>query len=90
MFVGADAYIGPYNMLCMDISWLGIPEMSRNGIDAVCPQLRVVHSSEAKAIGPVAILRPKRASNKIARVSAQYGASPSASFCLLFLAQQKK
>ena len=27
---------------------------------------------------------------KTARVSAQYGASPSDSFCLLFLAQQKK
>ena len=33
----ADVGIGPYNMLCMDISWLGIPEMSRTEIDAVCP-----------------------------------------------------
>ena len=72
-----------------------IPEMSRTEIDAVCPQMRVVHSSEPKAIGMVAILRPKRAfrprsGQKIARVSAQYNASPSASFCLLFLARQKK
>ena len=28
-----------------------IPEMSRNGIDAVCPQMRVVHSLQPKAIG---------------------------------------
>ena len=72
-----------------------IPEMSRTEIDAVYRQLCVVHLSEAKAIGKIAILRPKRAfrprsGQKIARVSAQYGASPSASFCLLFLAQQKK
>ena len=67
-----------------------IPEMGRTEIDAVCPQVRVVHSAEPKAIGKVAALRPKRASNKFARVSAQYNASPGASFCLLFLAQQKK
>ena len=67
-----------------------IPEMSKTEIDAVCPQMRVVYSSEPKAIGTVAILRPKRALNKIARVSAQYKPRPSASFCLLFLAQQKK
>ena len=28
--------IGPYNMLCMDISWSSIPEMSRTEIDTVC------------------------------------------------------
>ena len=28
--------IGSYNMLCMDISWLGIPEMSSTEIDVVC------------------------------------------------------
>ena len=72
-----------------------IPEMSRSEIDAVCPQMRVVHSSEPKAIGKVAALRPKRAfrprsGQKLARVSAQYKPRPSASFCLLFLAQQKK
>ena len=44
---------------------------------AVCPQMRVVHLPEPKAIGIVAILRPKRAfrprsGQKIARVSAQY------------------
>ena len=69
--------------------------MSGSEIDAVCPQMCVVHSSEPKAIGMVAILRPKRAfrprsGQKIARGSAQYDASPSASFCLLFLARQKK
>ena len=57
----ADVGIGPYNMLCMDISWLGIPEMSRTEIDAVYRQLCVVHLSEAKAIGKIASLRPKRA-----------------------------
>ena len=35
-FVGADAHIGPTS----------IPEMSRIEIDAVCPKMRVVHSSE--------------------------------------------
>ena len=38
-----------------------IPEMSRTEIDAVCLQLRVVHSSALKTIGMVAILRPNRA-----------------------------
>ncbi len=42
----ADVGISPYNMLCMDISWLGIPEMSRSEIDVVCPQMRVVHLPE--------------------------------------------
>ena len=56
---------------------------------------RPVSKIELKAIGKVTVLRPKRAfrprsGQKFARVSAQYSASPSASFCLLFLAQQKK
>ena len=38
-----------------------MPEMSRTEIDAVYRQLCVVHLSEAKAIGKIAILRPKRA-----------------------------
>ena len=54
--------------------------MSRTEIIAVYPQPRVVHSSEPKAIGMVAILRPKRAfrprsGQKTARGSAQYNAS---------------
>ncbi len=63
--------------------------MSRNGIDAVCPQMRVVHLPEPKAIGIVAILRPKRAfrprsGQKIARVSTQYSASPAPLFAYFF------
>ena len=42
-------------------NWLSIPEMSRTEIDAVCPQMRVVHLPELKAIGTVTILRPNRA-----------------------------
>ena len=34
--------------------------MSRTEIDAVCPQLRVVHLSELKAIGKITILCPLR------------------------------
>ncbi len=44
---------------------------------------------ENSNFAPVRAFRP-RSGQKFARVSAQYGASPSASFCLLFLAQQKK
>ena len=66
-----------------------IPEMRRNGIIAVCPQPRVVHSSEPKAIGKITILRPNRAfrprsGQKIARVSAQYNASPAHLFAYFF------
>ena len=41
-----------------------IPEMSRTEIDAVCPQMRVVHLPEPKAIRMVTVLRPNRALNK--------------------------
>ena len=41
--------------------WPSIPEMSRTEIIAVYSQMRVVHLPEPKAIGTVAILRPKRA-----------------------------
>ena len=68
--------------------------MSRTEIDTVCPQMRVVHSSEPKAIGKMAILRPNRAfgprsGQKIARVSAQYNASPSASFLPILFWQDR-
>ena len=84
-FVGADAHIGPSS----------IPEMSRIEIDAVCPQMCVVHSSEPKSIGKVAALRPNRAfrprsGQKLARVSAQYNASPSASFLPVLFGQGRK
>ena len=63
--------------------------MSRTEIDAVCPQMRVVHLPEPKAIGMVTVLRPKRAfrprsGQKIARVSAQYNASPAHLFAYFF------
>ena len=52
-----------------------IPEMIRIEIDAICPHLRVVHSSEAKAIGKVANLRPSgrsgRGAAKNSRASAR-------------------
>ncbi len=51
-FVGADAHIGPPP---------SIPEMSRIEIAPDCRFLSVVHLPEPKAIGIVAILRPKRA-----------------------------
>ena len=75
--------------------WPSIPEMSRTEIDAVCPHLRVVHSSEAKAIGMVAILRPKRAfrprsGQKLARVSAQYEARPAPLFSPFFSGKAEK
>ena len=41
-----------------------IPEMSRTEIIAGCPQMRVVHLPELKAIGEVTNLRPNRASKK--------------------------
>ena len=68
--------------------------MSRNGIDAVCPQMRVVHSSEPKAIGKITILRPNRAfrprrGQKIARVNAQYNASPAPLFAYFFWRSRK-
>ena len=63
--------------------------MSRNEIDTVHPQLRVVHFPAEKTIGNIAILRPNRAfrprsGQKIARVSAQYNASSSALFAYFF------
>ena len=66
-----------YTPMVQNRNWPSIPKMSRNGIDSVCPQMRVVHSSEPKAIGKMAILRPNRAfrprsGQRIARVSAQY------------------
>ena len=75
--------------------WPSIPEMRRNGIIAVCPRLRVVHLSEAKTIGMVAILRPKRAfrprsGQKIARVSAQNDASPAPLFSPFFSGKTEK
>ena len=68
--------------------------MSRREVDAVCPQMRVVHLSEPSAIGMVAILRPKRAfrprsGQKFARVSAQYGASPAPLFAYFFWRNRK-
>ena len=71
-----------------------IPEMSRTEVDAVCPQLRVVHLPEPKAIGTVAILRPKRAfrprsGQKFARVSAQYSASSAHLFAYFFWQDRK-
>ena len=68
--------------------------MSRTEIGAVCPHLRVVHLSEAKAIGKIAILRPKRAfrprsGQKFARVSAQYNASPAHLFAYFFWRNRK-
>ena len=74
--------------------WPSIPEMSRTEIIAVCPQMRVVHLSEPKAIGTVAILRPKRAfrprsGQKIARVSAQYSVSQAHLFAYFFWQDRK-
>ena len=68
--------------------------MSRTEIDAVCPQMRVVHLPEPKAIGMVAILRPKRAfrprsGQKFARGSAQYGAPPALLFAYFFWQDRK-
>ena len=63
--------------------------MSRTEIDAVCPHLRVVHLSAPEAIGMVTVLRPNRASNKIARVSAQYNASPAPLFAYFFWRSRK-
>ena len=74
---------------CTSARRLGIPEMSRTEIDAVCPQMRVEHLPEPKAIGNVSALRPKRAfrprsGQKIARVSAQYDASTAHLFASFF------
>ena len=63
--------------------------MSRIEIDAVCPKMRVVHLPELKAIGRVKNLRPP-GREKIARVSAQYNASPSASFLPVLFWQGRK
>ena len=68
--------------------------MSRTKIVAVCPHLRVVHLPEPKAIGIVAILRPKRAfrprsGQKFARGSAQYGAPPAPLFAYFFWQDRK-
>ena len=52
-----------------------IPEMSRTEIDAVCPQMRVVHLPEPKAIRMVTVLRPSgrsgRGAAKNSRASAR-------------------
>ncbi len=67
-----------------------IPEMSRTEIDAVCLQLRVVHSSALKTIGMVAILRPNRAL-KNSRASARNITRPRRLFSPhSFLARQKR
>ena len=55
--------------------WPSIPEMSRTEIDAVCPQMRVVHLPEPKAIRMVTVLRPSgrsgRGAAKKSRASAR-------------------
>ena len=85
----------PLQSVMQNRNKLSIPEMSRNGIDAVCPQMRVVHSSEPKAIGKITILRPNRAfrprsGQKIARVSAQYNASSAPLFSPFFSGKTEK
>ena len=68
--------------------------MSGTEIIAGCPQMRVVHLPEPKAIGIVAILRPNRAfrprsGQKIARGSAQYNASQAHLFAYFFWQDRK-
>ena len=79
----------PLQSVMQNRNKLSIPEMIKTEIDAVCPQMRVVHSSEPKAIGKITILRPNRAfrprsGQKFARVSAQYNASPAPLFAYFF------
>ena len=55
--------------------WPSIPEMSRTEVDAVCPQMRVVHSLQPKAIGKEKICarrgRSGRGAAKKSRASAR-------------------
>ena len=71
-----------------------IPEMSRNGIIAVCPKIRVVHLAEPKAIGKTAILRPNRAfrprNGQKPRASARNMAHLQASLFAYFFWQNRK
>ena len=84
----------PLQSVMQNRNKLSIPEMIKTEIDAVCPQMRVVHSSEPKAIGKITILRPNRAFRprsglKFARVSAQYNASPAPLFAYFFWRSRK-